>query len=68
MSVDVNLAVLRLNEGKSIRGLARELGINEHTLRRLETGEAVHPSTAKKVADHFGVKVTDLPAFSEMVA
>ena len=55
-----NLTEARLNAGYSIRGLARELDVHEHAIRRLEAGEGAHPASAKKVADHFGVQVTDL--------
>lgn len=58
MSID--LATARLDRGHSIRSLADELGINQHSIRRLEAGGTVHPATAKKVADYFGVLVTDL--------
>lgn len=55
-----NLRTARLNAGYSIRGLARELEVGEQAIRRLEDGEAVHPATAKRVADKFGVHVIDL--------
>jgi transcriptional regulator with XRE-family HTH domain len=55
-----DLTTARLNAGYSIRGLAVHLGIGEQAVRRLEAGEPVHPATAKKVADFFGVRVTDL--------
>lgn len=60
------LSTARLNDGHSIRSLAAELGISEQSIRRLESGEGVHPASAKKVADHFKVQVTDLlpPALS----
>lgn len=58
MSFD--LTTVRLNAGYSIKSLARELDIHEHAIRRLEAGEGVHPATAKKIADRFGVQVTDL--------
>lgn len=57
-----DLTAARLNAGYSVRSLADKLKIHEASLRRLEAGEAVHPATAKKVADYFGIKVTDLPA------
>jgi transcriptional regulator with XRE-family HTH domain len=63
MSFDLTTA--RLNAGFSIRGLARDLGIGEQAIRRLENGEVVHPATAKKVADKFGVRVTDLVSFGD---
>jgi DNA-binding XRE family transcriptional regulator len=43
-----------------MRGLADAVGVAEQTIRRLEDGEGVHPANSKKVADYFGVKVTDL--------
>jgi transcriptional regulator with XRE-family HTH domain len=55
-----SLTAARLNAGLSRAQLARELGITRETLRRLENGLGVHPSTAKKVADRFDVLVTDL--------
>lgn len=58
MSFDIRSA--RVNEGHSLRSLAREVGIAAATLERLEDGTQVHPAVAKKVADHFGVRVTDL--------
>lgn len=55
-----DLTKARLNAGHSIRSLARELKIGDQAIRRLEDGIAVHPATAKKVADYFDVQVTDL--------
>lgn len=55
-----NLTEARLNSGHSIRSLGEELGIGYQSIRRLEAGEPVRPAAAKKVADFFGVKVTDL--------
>lgn len=55
-----DLAKARVNRGHTPRSLAAEVGIDARTLHRLERGEAVHPSKAKKVADYFGVQVTDL--------
>lgn len=55
-----DLAEARVNEGHSVKSLAEELGIHRASLAALERGEGVHPSTAKKVADHFGIKATDL--------
>jgi predicted transcriptional regulator len=58
MTFDLQSA--RLNAGLSIRGLAEQVGVAEQTVRRLEDGEGAHPAKAKKVADYFGVQVTDL--------
>jgi DNA-binding XRE family transcriptional regulator len=57
---EFNLSRERLNRGLSIRGAAKDIGVAEQSIRRLEDGLGVHPATAKKVADFFGVKVTDL--------
>jgi len=60
-STPIDLATERLNRGHSIKSLSRELVVHEHAIRRLERGEGgVHPATAKKIADYFGVQVTDL--------
>jgi transcriptional regulator with XRE-family HTH domain len=50
----------RLNRGLSIRQAAHAIGVAQQTFRRLEEGEPIHPASAKKVADFFGVQVTDL--------
>lgn len=60
-----DLPTERLNAGLSIRGLAKEVGVAEQSVRRLESGETVHPAVAKKVADYFGVKVMDLMPLRE---
>lgn len=56
----IELRAFYLNRGMSRRQFAEHLGINEATLRRLESGLQVHPASAKKVADEMGVRVTDL--------
>lgn len=58
MSFD--LTTQRLNSGHSIRSLARELEVPEQSIRRLEDGKGIHPANAKKVADFFGIQVTDI--------
>jgi len=50
----------RLNRGYSIRALADELEIPEQSIRRLEKGLGISPANAKKIADFYGCKVTDL--------
>lgn len=65
----MNLTAERLNRGHSIRSLSDAVGVHQHTIRRLEAGESVHPAAAKKIADYFGCKVTDLmPIDSEAAA
>jgi transcriptional regulator with XRE-family HTH domain len=55
-----DLRTARLNAGLSQRALAEKVGVNLATIQGLEDGRAAHPQNAKKVADEFGVKVTDL--------
>lgn len=50
----------RLNRGLTQRQLAAECKVSLTVIQRLEAGDAAHPSNAKKVADYFGCKVTDL--------
>ena len=54
------LAAARVNRGHSIRSLADTLQLDRRTIQRLEDGLPVHPAKALKVADYFGVQVTDL--------
>lgn len=65
---DINLKQLRLDQGWSIRGLARDIDVPEQSIRRLEAGFGVNPQTAKKVAEKLGVAVTDIPVFAERAA
>lgn len=60
MTEKFDLALARLRAGYSQRSLAVELGVHRGTLKTLEDGGTVHPANAKKVADFFGVQVTDL--------
>lgn len=55
-----DLTEARINAGHSVRSLARVLDIHQQSISALERGEVVHPATAKKVADFFEVRVTDL--------
>ena len=54
-----DLRTARLNEGLTTKGLAVLLGLHHDTVRKLEDGEPVHPSSAKTVADHYGITVVD---------
>lgn len=60
LEIHRRLAEKRLNEGKSIRALAKDLDVHQHTIRALERGESVSPASAKKVADWLGCTVVDL--------
>jgi lambda repressor-like predicted transcriptional regulator len=56
----MNLRVERLNSGKTIRARAEEIGVKSHVLRYAEQGGCPRPEQAKRIADFYGVKVTDL--------
>jgi DNA-binding XRE family transcriptional regulator len=56
----VNLAELRFNEGLSPEELGDLCGVAGKTIRRLEDGQRPTPQIAKKLADHFGVKASDI--------
>jgi len=63
-----SLSSARVNRGHTIRSLAAELEIDWRTLARLEEGQPIHPAKALKVADYFGVQVTDLMPMDRAVA
>jgi transcriptional regulator with XRE-family HTH domain len=56
----MNLRDERLNKGLSSRAAAEEIGVSQAVLLRAEGGEGVRPVHAKRIADYYGVKVTDL--------
>jgi transcriptional regulator with XRE-family HTH domain len=61
----MNLTAERLNRGLSLAAAARVIGVHRNTLTALEAGARVHPESAKKIADYFGCKVTDLLPLDE---
>lgn len=60
MSGEFHLRAARLNAGLAVRELARAVDVPEQSVRRLELGNGVTPAIAKRIADYFGVQVTDL--------
>lgn len=56
----MNLLAERLNRGFSSREAAEQIGVTQAILLRAEGGEGVRPRHAKKIADFYGVKVTDI--------
>ncbi len=64
----MNLTAERLNRGLSLAGAARDIGVHRATLTALEGGARVHPESAKKIADYFGCKVTDLMPLEDVAA
>lgn len=62
------LTAARLNAGFSIRKFAEHVDVPEQSVRRLESGLGISPAYAKKIADFFGVKVTDLMPLEDEAA
>lgn len=60
MTARFDLVGARLNAGLTQRELSERTGVPYPTIQRLEAGLGARPSNAKKIADFFGVKVTDL--------
>jgi DNA-binding XRE family transcriptional regulator len=56
----VNLTAERINRGLSVADAANEIGIARGTLVRAEAGEMPKPALAKKIADFYGTRVTDI--------
>lgn len=64
----LNLREERVNRGLSERMAAAEMGIARETLLRAERGERPHPAQGKKIADFYGVRVTDLWPLEDVAA
>lgn len=60
-----DLAAARLNLGLSRRELAEAVGVPYRTILRLEAGLGARPAALKRVADFFGVTVTELIGWPE---
>jgi transcriptional regulator with XRE-family HTH domain len=61
MEVNVDkLRELRINKGMTQRALAKEAGISNTSLWKIEQGGGATPPTLKKLADALGVRATDL--------
>ena len=56
----MNLKAERLNRGLSTRDAAEKIGVSQAILMRAEDGRGVRPAHAKRIADFFGVRVTDI--------
>lgn len=56
----MNIEAERLNLGLTAKDAAKKIGIPDHVLRYAETTGQPRPATAKKIADFYGVKVTDI--------
>ena len=54
------LVELRVNQGLTQRELARQAGISNTSLWKIERGGGATPPTLKKLADVLGVKASEL--------
>ena len=56
-----HLRAARLNRGLTLKQAAARMGVSWKTLQRTEAGHSVpFPATALKIADFYGLRVTDL--------
>jgi transcriptional regulator with XRE-family HTH domain len=55
----VPLAALRARYGLSVYALAQRAKVAPQKVYRAEEGRAIHPRDAKRLADFFGIRVTD---------
>lgn len=56
----MNIKGERLNRGLSIREAAEAMGVGKNVLLRAEIDGGTHPRHAKRIADFYGVRVTDI--------
>lgn len=68
MAAGPALRAARLNRGLTTREVAAMLKLSRGTVVRAERGDGVYPATAKKLADFYGFKVTDLWPVAERTA
>ena len=56
----MTLSERRLNKGLSVAALAREVKVPPHVIRHAEGGGRPRPDNALRLADFYGLRVTDL--------
>lgn len=56
----MNLKAERLNRGLSVNDAAEVIGVPPHVVRTAESGVQPRPETAKRFADFYGCRVTDI--------
>ena len=56
----MNILAERLNRGLTITEVAEACDVARATLVKAEEGERPFPAQAKRIADFYGVKVTDI--------
>lgn len=65
----VNLKAERLNRGLTTREVAEKVKVTSATIERIESGTSLpRPGTAKRLADLYGYKVTDIWPVEEKAA
>lgn len=65
----MNLRAERLNRGLSLTAAADAMNVPLNVLSRAEAGEGMpHPANAKRIADFFGHRVTDIWPIEEVAA
>lgn len=57
-----------LDKGKSIRGLGRDMGLSNSTVRKMIAGELVDHKTLVKVAAYFGLPIDAVYRLAEMLS
>lgn len=60
MAPELTLAQLRFDAGLTPEELGEEVGVAGRTIRRIEDGHRPGPAVAKKLADRFQIKPSDL--------
>lgn len=55
--MDNNVKVYRTIKGVSQVDMARDLGITQQTLSKIENGASTNLKTAKKIADYFNASI-----------
>lgn len=59
--MNVELVAQRINRGLSVQAFADKFDVSKQTVWSWEKGDyRPRPATAKKIADYFGCKVTDI--------
>lgn len=58
----------RLDKGLSIRAAAKTIGVTQDILFRAEKGSTPRPAAAKRIADFYDAKVTDIWPLDEKAA
>lgn len=68
MTASALLRAHRLDRGLTITAAAEQIGVTEDILLRAENGANPRPAAAKKIADFYDAKVTDIWPVEESVA